>query len=272
MLAWSIWLLRADLLALPAEAHYVLIAAAYTPLAGGLMTGQDHCLFLLLWVLAYRSLRESHEYRAGVFIGLALIRFQFAGPVLLILLARRLWKVVLPVAVIAVCGLVLSRALVGPNLFHDYRACIAYLSQWHDKAQMLNMPTIRGFLGYLGVHNITAIAAADAAALLWAAGAAKKMAPANCLLFAMFLGILADYHCFIYELVVLVMPFAALLRVSSKAAVAPILLFAVFLVARNVSLDMYAFACPILLGAAVLYSMKVCAAAPSEEKGEAMAT
>lgn len=66
---------------------WLLIFLAFFPVFALLLQGQDDAFLLLLVTLAYLALRRKADFRAGCWLGLGLIRPQFALPLIFILLA-----------------------------------------------------------------------------------------------------------------------------------------------------------------------------------------
>lgn len=212
-----LWLLRSEILALRPEAHYALIAFLYPPLMFGLHTGQDHVLFLLLWTLAYLSLREEKPVASGVFIGLSLIRYQFALPVLILLAAMRAWKTVLAASSVGAAIMGASFLIVGRNLIPSYIAALRVLAFYHDPIAVGSMPTLRGLLSHLP-HSVLFLVIAEVALLVWAVVSVQRMTLPEGMLLAIMVASLADLHGYGYELVALALPAVALLRRTSHAA------------------------------------------------------
>jgi hypothetical protein len=252
MLAIVIWLLRRDILALSAETHYALMAFAYTPLAGGLTNGQDHILFLLLWVGAYRNLEEKRYFTAGMLAGLSLIRYQFTVPMLLFFLLKRQWRFLAGATVIAIMFAAASRALVGPSLVPSYLHALEFLAKWHDAATVTSMPTLRGFLGYFPFHHPIAVSVAISVVVLaWALWAARQISdPMMFLSFAIVISVLVDYHAFLYELPVVILPLLRFLRRHPRAVIIPWAAFGLFVTNNITGLHSFGLVAPLLFALA----------------------
>jgi hypothetical protein len=213
LLAFSGWLLRDELLALRPGAHYALMIFLYVPITVGLLAGQDHALFLLLWVLTWRNLKKGKDFSAGIYAGLSLIRYQFALPALLCLIVLRKWKMLRGAAVSAAAMALISLALVGPAGARSYLNLVRSLSRTYDSIAIGRMPTLRGLMLFVvPSHYDAAAIVAILALLVWAMVAIAKIGEIDtAFALATTVGILADFHAFSYELVVLVIPMAILL-------------------------------------------------------------
>jgi len=68
-----------------------LLFLAFTPVSLCLLQGQDSIVLLVTFTLAFRR-TDDRPFEAGAWLGLGLIKFQFAFLVALILLVRRKWR------------------------------------------------------------------------------------------------------------------------------------------------------------------------------------
>lgn len=252
MLASVIWLLRQEIRALSAETHYALIAFAYTPLANGLISGQDHILFLLLWVGAYRNLKEKRYFMAGMLAGLGLIRYQITVPMLLFFLLRRQWRFLAGAAIVAAILVAASRALVGPSLVPSYLHALEFLAKRQDLSAVPYMPTLRGFLGYFHFHHAIAVSIVASVTLLaWALWAARQIVdPMMFLSFAIVVSVLLDYHAFLYELPIVLLPLLRFLPEQPRAVIIPWAAFGLFVLKRIFGLHSFGFVAPLLFALA----------------------
>jgi Glycosyltransferase family 87 len=76
------------------ELSYLVLWLLFPPLGIALYQGQSSLLLLLVFALAFVGLKQGREFKAGVWLGLGLFKFQFAIPLALIFLVRRKWNVV----------------------------------------------------------------------------------------------------------------------------------------------------------------------------------
>ncbi len=89
-----------------------LLCLAYFPVALDLLQGQDSMIVFLSFALSYAALRRGAEFSAGMWLGLGLIKFQFAIPVALVYLLRRKRKVFWGFSLVGSILLLISVALV----------------------------------------------------------------------------------------------------------------------------------------------------------------
>ena len=80
-----------------------------------LLPGQDSILLLFLYGLAFSALATGRAFVAGVFLALALFKFQLVLPFVLVLLLRRQWKAVWDLVLLAFVLLLVSAEVVGWN-------------------------------------------------------------------------------------------------------------------------------------------------------------
>jgi hypothetical protein len=73
--------------------RYFMLCFLFLPAWAALVLGQSSLILLVFYMLAYVCLRHRHEYWAGVFLGLGLVKYQLVLPFVLILLLRGKWRV-----------------------------------------------------------------------------------------------------------------------------------------------------------------------------------
>lgn len=253
MLAFSGYLLRDELRALRPAAHYALMIFLYVPISVGLLAGQDHALFLLLWVLTWRSLKSGKDFNAGMYAGLSLIRYQFAIPALLCLILLRKWKMFQGAAASALAMAAVSFALVGADGARSYLTLVRSLSHTYDSIAIGRMPSLRGLMLFLvPAHHDVAAVVAIVLLLLWAIVTIAKIGDLEiAFALATTVGVLADFHAFSYELVVLVIPMAILLAKRPAWIPAAWLLAIACFAAGAWELHTALFLTPLLLGFAL---------------------
>lgn len=94
-------------------AEWVLAFLAFFPVFTNFLQGQDSILLLLLFVLAFRALDRDADFLAGCWLGLAVFKYHFVIPLILILAIWRGRKVALAFAATATAATLLSLAIVG---------------------------------------------------------------------------------------------------------------------------------------------------------------
>lgn len=149
-----IWLLLPCLLRpyLPSpdsQLAYLLLWLLFPPLGIALYQGQSSLLVLLLFSVSFIALKNGREFLSGVYLGLALLKFQFVIPFVVIFLLRRKWSVVTGFLVTASTLGLLSLAAVG------WRGLLSYLGLLVNVAAhphnlsygaANDMATLQGFL------------------------------------------------------------------------------------------------------------------------------
>jgi hypothetical protein len=143
-------LLRPRLASLPGllPALPLLAIFGFFPLAIALLQGQDSILLLFLYGLAFSALATGRNFAAGVFLGLALFKFQLVLPFVLVLLVRRQWRTVAGFVVTAFGLVLVSAAVVGWSGVMAYPEFVLRLSRSGAQAGIdpRDMPNLRGLV------------------------------------------------------------------------------------------------------------------------------
>ena len=153
---------------------YLALWLLFPPLGIALYQGQSSLLLLLVFALAFISLKRGNQFRAGLWLGLGLFKFQFVLPLILIFLLRRKWKVFGGFAVVASALAVLSFVAVGFTGITDYvRLMLNVAGHAHNFSygKASDMATLQAFsntvLGsFLSAPVIHFIVAAGSAAMI----------------------------------------------------------------------------------------------------------
>jgi hypothetical protein len=74
--------------------RYLMLCFLFLPAWAALVLGQSSLILLVLYTLTYICLRHRHDYWAGVFLGLGLLKYHLVLPFALILLLRGKWRVI----------------------------------------------------------------------------------------------------------------------------------------------------------------------------------
>ncbi|HZR31871.1 MAG TPA: glycosyltransferase family 87 protein [Terriglobales bacterium] len=150
---------------------YLALWMSFPPLGIALYQGQSSLLLLLVFALAFICLKRGKEFRAGLWLGLGLFKFQFVLPLILIFLLRRKWKVFGGFAVAATALAVLSFVAAGLAGIMDYvRLMLNVAGHAHNfsygKAtdmatlQAFSNTVLGSFLSAPVIHFIVAVASA----------------------------------------------------------------------------------------------------------------
>jgi len=150
---------------LPSLHHFLpalplLAMFAFFPAIIALLQGQDSILLLFLYGLAFSALATGRAFVAGLYLGLALFKFQLVLPFVVVLLVRRQWKAVAGFTFTAFVLLLVSAAVVGWNGVMAYPRFVLRLNRSAAQAGIYprDMPNLRGLVaGSLHVTGVPAI-------------------------------------------------------------------------------------------------------------------
>lgn len=242
------WLLRDEIRNLTPGARYVLLAFVWWPIGYGLMLGQDHGLFLLLWVLAWRTWKADDEFACGLWIGLALLRYPFALPMLFFFVALRKWRLLKGAAVSGIALVIASFLIVGPALIPSYLKLLRFTALISDAGVIHLTPTIRGLAVLILPSHSNAVAAAGIVGLLaWSLVVVQGMERLNAFCFAVAISLLVDPHAFYYDLTILTIPLMLSLKKYPKSALLPLVLCAFDVAIVWTHVYFFVAFCPVLL-------------------------
>lgn len=196
----------------------------FFPASVALIQGQTSMLLLALYCAAFASLRKANPLRAGIFLGLAIMKIQIALPVALLFLLWRRWRVAVGFLAGAAAALAVSLCVTGPAAFVQYWRSLFLMaaSASGSTAQFCippaMMPNLNGFAQVLsggapwGAHLAAAISA-----LIFLGLAARPqslpMALVGALLGSRYLGI--------HDLLLLILPLALVLNQAAANPLAP---------------------------------------------------
>ncbi len=142
------WLLRAYAPVPREELGYIALWILFAPLGVALFQGQSSLVMLLLYSMAFVAIQRGRDFRAGVALGLGLLKFQFVVPFVVIFLLRRKWTLIKGfLATASVLG-VLSVIAVGWRGIGDYLHLLATVASHPSNASYgaaADMATIHGF-------------------------------------------------------------------------------------------------------------------------------
>lgn len=150
------WLLRPFFPAPLEDLSYFALWMIFAPLGITLFQGQSSLVLLLLYSCLFISLKGDHEFWAGLFLGLGLVKFQFVIPFLLIFVVRKRWGVVRGFCIMAAFLCALSFVSVGWNGIRGYIQLLVSAAIHPDNityGAAVDMATIQGLV-YSAVGNI----------------------------------------------------------------------------------------------------------------------
>jgi len=186
-----------------------MVFACFLPTGIALFQGQDSILLLTLLVCSFVATERSDDYRAGIFLGLTVFKFQFGIPIALLFLAWQKWRIVSTFVLTAVTAVVTSVALSGLSGFLTYPTYLLSMSaglttsgeQLRYGTYPLAMPNIFGLLFAVAAGNHTVIAAIISCILIALASRSRPSFP-----LAVTVAMLVSYHGLIHDATILIIP------------------------------------------------------------------
>ncbi len=192
------------------------VFVCFLPVGLSLIAGHNSILVLTLMLASAVSFYQDHDFKAGIFLGMALFRPEFTIPIALLFLFWRRWRIVTGfLAASAVC-LAISAALSGLAGFELYlRNTFTWTTQFLQIAAPLNgtahstvIPNLwclmvvvcHRFLSLNLLHAVTAVFAFGL--VIWAATRPPNFA------LAILVALLVSYHGSICDTVLLILPIA----------------------------------------------------------------
>jgi Glycosyltransferase family 87 len=143
------WLLRPYAPVPRDDLSYLGLWLFFAPLGVTLFQGQSSLVILLLYSIAFICLKRGHDFGAGLALGLALLKFQFVIPLVLIFVLRRKWKVIKGLVTMASALGVLSLVAVGWRGIIGYIHLLAGVATHPSNVSYgaaVDMATVQGFV------------------------------------------------------------------------------------------------------------------------------
>jgi len=237
LLVISAWLMRPYLTGLTAVWTMLPFALflLFFPAGIALMQGQNSILLLALYSGAFVAIVAGNDFLAGCLLGLALVKFQIALPVVALFLIWRRWRMIAGFAVSGFAVLIASIWLVGLNgLITHARFLLGVSSGLATSGDQLRngifpraMPNLRGMLFSLAGPHLPkvwlqgAIVAVSLLVLWWTARRGKHIAsPGSSFALAIVCALLVSYHLQVHDLTLLILPIVILLDRASQKSMA----------------------------------------------------
>ena len=187
---------------------------SFMPVAYGFALGQDCAFMLLLVALFVVALRGGRDFRAGCFLGLALIKFQMVLPLVLILFLKKQFRVLAGFSVVAGALAGSSIWIVGWDGLLAYPAYLQRLNRVPATAAIFPgmMPNLRGLMeGWMNPMRSSEMldiftGVLSLAVLVWAARQWDTASPRASNIYlggvavALLAALLAGYHVSAYDL------------------------------------------------------------------------
>lgn len=127
----------------------ILATFAFLPVAYELFLGQIALVAVFGLFLAFRAFQRSREFSAGCWLGLLLVKPQFAALIGLILLLKGRWRALGGLAMVGVVLGVETLAMVGTRGVADFRSILAKFSGFRAVPSIVypgDMINVRGVL------------------------------------------------------------------------------------------------------------------------------
>lgn len=197
---------------------FTLFGLSFLPVFAAFGQGQVSILLLALLVGVLCALRRGTDVLAGVLLAFVLIKPQYALPVAGVLLLQQRWRVV---AGFAFCGamlLLLPLPLFGPGIDGTYVRSLIHLSSLHGTAGYMAPPPINYSLQGAAALLIPAfstplrlvLSGCVFGLLLWCGR--RSLSVDTPVAVAVLFGLLVSPHVLVYDVSLLLLPIAVLVR------------------------------------------------------------
>ncbi len=163
----------------PAEdLGYISLWLLFAPLGVSLYQGQSSIFVLAAYAFAFVQLKKENPLSAGIALGLALVKFQFAVPFAVIFLLRRQWRFLGGFAASAAVLGLFSIVAVGWGGVLDYIRLLLRIGnnpQNLSYGSAVDMPTLHGLVYAAAGHHLnvdvlnTVVSLLTLALLVWIA-------------------------------------------------------------------------------------------------------
>lgn len=202
-----------------------LIFFTFVPVYFAILLGQDAILSLMLYCMAWNQLESGKDINAGLFLALAMFKYQIVIPVALLIAIRRGWRFAsgfllgsTGVGLVSFCLIGLAglknylRVMLGVTYFdHPVARNIALVPE------PSSMPNLAGLIFEFSSHLLhsavafnTLVIACSLTLLAWCARSIRRGDAKVAFSIAVLGGLLLSYHLLIYELTILLLPIALL--------------------------------------------------------------
>ena len=201
----------------------VLAMLSLYPVCATFLQGQDAIVLLLFFALGYDALARHADGLAGLFFGLALIKYQFAIPLVMLLVLWGRWKVGLT---FASTGILLAAVSIGIT---GWRGLLAYphfvlqiaSSPGHGRTEPAFLPNLFGLIAgwdWLGLSPPVALALLSMFSLAlvgWTAHVGRRFTAdgdwSGAFVLAILTAVLVSFQANGHDLTILILPFALML-------------------------------------------------------------
>ena len=192
---------------------------SFMPLGITLMFGQVSLLLLLLYCACFAALQTGRPLLAGIFLSLALIKFQIALPTAFLFLVWRQWRFIAGFLCGTIVLTLISIRITGLKVMETYVESLVFMSRHASNAAgqakyatfPAQMPNLYGFfhsISHGATWGFALTILCSLLVLLWAA-IQKPSLP-----LAFLAGMLVSYHFFFYDAILLLLPISLLFNQS----------------------------------------------------------
>jgi len=195
----------------------VFMFSGFYPVTVALLHGQDSILLCVLMGASFWMLRRGKNALAGILVALALIKPQFALPVVAVGLAPSRMSAAKSFVIAALALMVISLTMIGYEGAAKYLELIATIDRLNYTIAPQNMANLRGLIYSALNHDypqfifpavaLLTLGIYGFLALLWAK-ASRDSNDTLDLRFALTITliVLASYHCYIHDLSLMLLP------------------------------------------------------------------
>jgi hypothetical protein len=192
---------------------------AFAPLALTLGMGQDSILMFCCLALAWQAATKDRPWLSGLWLGVAMFRFQNILIVMLLLLIWREWRALKGWLLSAGLAVLLSAALASPVAYVGVLADLSHSSgrylQWVER-----MVNLRGLIfATLPQHQAWLLPLLSVLIFLAAVWRGWVESLEYRLRIAMIVAALISFHLYAHELVLLIIPLACLVHESARGRI-----------------------------------------------------
>jgi hypothetical protein len=218
-------------------ARVVFVLSSSLPALVALVQGQDSFLLLLGYVLAFLSLKQERNFRAGGILALGVFKPQLVFPFLVVFLVRRNWRILAGFLTISTALLVVSLGITGWEGFRNWPDLIRYQDSGSAGAALHSakailppaMANMRGVLSALltgvipeGYLNLL-IALISLSLLGWGVSQWRGRQDVGSrdfdlrFAFSVFITLLVSYHLYFHDLILAGLPILLVLHHMESA-------------------------------------------------------
>jgi hypothetical protein len=206
----------------PVPLPWLVVLFAFPPVFLTLILGQDSILLLLAYSLSLTAFRKGHLFLSGILLSLGLFKFHLLFPFVAVMAIQKKWGLISGFFVGACLLVLISFLIVGGKGFEDYIHMLT-VGGGGEGIYPSNMPNLRG-LSHLILEKVlptqiifAVVAGVSLLVLLWAGK--EKINGVELFAAALLITVLCSFHIYSYDLLLLIIPIAVLLKRPSPATI-----------------------------------------------------